>query len=66
MAEIEPSAEAALNALRVMVRDCGGKLEHTLIVLTSHSQSEVRRRIQAFAEQLSVPLLDGRAPIGNP
>ncbi len=60
MAEIEPSAEAALGTIRAMVRDCGGKLDHTLIVLTNHSQSEVRRRIRAFAEQLSVPFRDSQ------
>lgn len=60
MAEIEPSAEAALATIRAVARDCGGKLDHTLVVLTNHSQSEVRRRIRAFADQLAPPPRGGQ------
>ena len=53
MAEIERSATAALQALRLTVRDCGTELGPTMIILTKHSAGQALRRIIEFGDELA-------------
>jgi hypothetical protein len=48
MAEITPSAEAALRAIKSVVSDCGGKYGPTMTLLTEYSKSEIERRMHSF------------------
>jgi flavodoxin len=57
MAEIEPSALAALDALKLAVQDCGGKMGPTLIVLTKDTNPDTQKKIRDFAHQLAVLLM---------
>lgn len=53
MAEIEPSANAALRAIKAVVSDCRGRFGPTKVFLTKHSGKEVKKRIKEFADQLA-------------
>lgn len=52
MAEIEPSARAALKAIKAVVRDCNGRFGPTMIFLIKDSKKEIRKRINKFVQQL--------------
>ena len=52
MAEIHPSAERTLEAIRSAVGDCGGRLQATLAVLVSAPDSTVVKDINAFLEAM--------------
>jgi flavodoxin len=52
MAEIEPSANAALKAIKAVVSDCRGRFGPTKVFLTKHSGKEVKKRIKKFAKEL--------------
>ncbi len=53
MAEIEPSAAAALKAIESVIHDCGGKLDPTMVILSTHREAEVTQRVSRFAEELT-------------
>jgi hypothetical protein len=52
MAEIEPSAKAALKAIKATVNDCNGRFGPTTFFLTKHSEKQINKRINKFAEKL--------------
>jgi hypothetical protein len=56
MAEIVPSAEAALKAIKSMVTDCNGRFGPTTTFLTKHSREEISQRINQFADRLAALL----------
>ncbi len=53
MAEILPSANAALKAIKTAVTDCQGRFGPTMTFLVKHSKKEVRQRINRFANELA-------------
>jgi flavorubredoxin len=53
MAEIEPSANGTLRAIKAVVGDCRGRFGPTRIFLLKHSKKEIQKRINQFAEQLA-------------
>lgn len=53
MAEIEPSARHTLDTIKRAVGDCRGTFGPSVIVLTQHSEQEVTKRINEFAEKIS-------------
>jgi flavodoxin len=60
MAEIENSAQEALEAINKAVRECKGELVHTITFLTKHSREEIDQRIMKFGNQISTLLQDKR------
>ena len=53
MAEIVPSANSTLNAIKQVVSDCKGAFGPTMIITTKYSEKEIRENIEKFSEQLA-------------
>lgn len=53
MAEIKPSAEAAIATIKNAVRDCNGAFGPTMIVLVKDSPEQITCRVGEFAAQIA-------------
>jgi len=56
MGEVEPGARAALDAIAVAVRECGGTPGDTLAVVAGTSRADAERDIRQFAAALAEAL----------
>lgn len=56
MAEIEPSAQKTLDAIRTAVGDYRGTFGPTMIVLTKQTEQEIKEHITRFTEQVALEI----------
>ena len=59
MAEIQPSADKAIEAVRHAVQDCNGRLGPTMTLVTSDSERKALKEIGIFVKKLLETLKEG-------